>query len=152
MTDVVGVNVGARTAVGLNALQTGFLLRAGYPAMAEAPIAGADGKPITMAFLPTIDGQLVGAERLAALAHGGGDEEVLEDLGGFAVDRAHDVARLEAGLFRGRSGHDATDDGRGLVEAAGEEDGDEEDGGEDDVHHDARADDDHALPHGFLRV
>ncbi|MFO0758007.1 MAG: hypothetical protein U0359_16035 [Byssovorax sp.] len=68
MSDIAVVSVGAATAVGLNALQTGFLLRAGYPAMAEAPLADGDGEPITMAFLPTLDGRLTGPERLAALA------------------------------------------------------------------------------------
>jgi 3-oxoacyl-[acyl-carrier-protein] synthase-1 len=73
---VAVVNVGARTAVGLNARQTGFLLRAGYPAMSEAPLATAEGEAITMAFVPTLDGQLVGAERLAALARGPFEEAV----------------------------------------------------------------------------
>jgi len=36
---VAVVGVGAQTAVGLNARQTGFLLRAGFPAMGEAPLA-----------------------------------------------------------------------------------------------------------------
>ncbi len=68
MTVVAVVNVGARTPVGLNARQTGFLLRAGFPAMDEAPLADAGGEAITMAFVPTLDGQLVGPERIAALA------------------------------------------------------------------------------------
>ena len=72
--DVVGV--GAKTAVGLNARQTGFLLRAGFPAMDEAPLANVAGEPITMAFVPTLDGQLVGAERLAALARAPLEEAV----------------------------------------------------------------------------
>ena len=41
MSGVVVASVGARTAVGLDARQTGFLLRAGYPATAEAPLASA---------------------------------------------------------------------------------------------------------------
>ncbi|WP_438002323.1 hypothetical protein WMF26_24710 [Sorangium sp. So ce185] len=68
--------VGAKTAVGLNAQQTGFLLRAGFPAMAEAPLANAAGEAITMAFVPTFDGRLVGAERLAALARAPFEEAV----------------------------------------------------------------------------
>ena len=62
------VKVGARTAVGLDARQTGFLLRAGFPAMGEAALADQAGEPITMALCPTIDPQLVGAERLPLLA------------------------------------------------------------------------------------
>lgn len=64
----VVVSAGARTPVGLDARQTGFLVRAGYPAMAEAPLADAAGEAITMAFVPTIDGALAGVDRLAALA------------------------------------------------------------------------------------
>ncbi|AUX43634.1 hypothetical protein SOCE26_050860 [Sorangium cellulosum] len=76
MSAVTVANVGARTAVGLNARQTGFLLRAGFPAMAEAPLADAAGEAITMAFVPTLDGRLVGAERLAALARAPLEEAV----------------------------------------------------------------------------
>lgn len=76
MSNVAVVGVGARTAVGLNARQTGFLLRAGFPAMAEAPLANAEGEAITMAFLPTLGGQLTGAERLSALARAPFEEAV----------------------------------------------------------------------------
>lgn len=65
---VAVVHVGARTPIGLDARQTGFLLRAGLPAMGGAPLADAAGEAISMAFLPTIDPRLVGPERLAALA------------------------------------------------------------------------------------
>ncbi|MEZ6211771.1 MAG: hypothetical protein R3B46_11070 [Phycisphaerales bacterium] len=106
---------------------------------------GLNGEALAVA----LDGE---RERLALPAHGGCDEEVFEDFGGLRVDGADDVARLEAGFVCGRAGHDGADDGRGFVETSREEDGDEEDGGEDDVHHDAGADDDHALPDGFLGV
>ncbi|WP_437663373.1 beta-ketoacyl synthase N-terminal-like domain-containing protein [Sorangium sp. So ce1182] len=76
MSAITVARVGAKTAVGLNAQQTGFLLRAGFPAMAEAPLANAAGEAITMAFVPTIDGRLVGAERLAALARAPLEEAV----------------------------------------------------------------------------
>jgi 3-oxoacyl-[acyl-carrier-protein] synthase-1 len=76
VSNVAIVSVGARTAVGLNARQTGFLLRAGFPAMTESPLAGADGEPITMAFVPTIDGALTGMERLCALARGPFEEAI----------------------------------------------------------------------------
>ncbi len=76
MSAVAVFKVGATTAVGLNALQTGFLLRAGFPAMAEAPLANEAGEAITMAFVPTLDGRLVGAKRLAALARGPFEEAV----------------------------------------------------------------------------
>lgn len=65
---VAVVQVGARTAIGRDAQRTGFLLRAGFPALAEAPLANADGEAITMGFVPTLDPQLVGPERLASLA------------------------------------------------------------------------------------
>jgi len=68
VSNVAIVGVGAKTAVGLNARQTGFLLRAGFPAMAESPLADAKGEAITMAFVPTLDGGLTGAEQLCALA------------------------------------------------------------------------------------
>lgn len=68
MSGIDVVSVGARTPLGLNARQTGFMLRAGFPAAGEAPLADASGEPIAMALLPTLDGRLVGAARLAALA------------------------------------------------------------------------------------
>lgn len=64
----VVVNVGARTVLGLDARETGFLLRAGFPAMSESALANAAGEAITGAFLSTIDARLIGVERLAALA------------------------------------------------------------------------------------
>ncbi|WP_437601962.1 hypothetical protein WMF28_10105 [Sorangium sp. So ce590] len=76
MSAITVARVGAKTAVGLNARQTGFLLRAGFPAMAEAPLVNAAGEAITMAFVPTLDGRLVGAERLAALARAPLEEAV----------------------------------------------------------------------------
>lgn len=68
MTGVGIVKVGARTPIGLDAPQTGFLLRAGFPAVAEAPLADAAGEAITMGFVPTLDPRLVGPDRLAQLA------------------------------------------------------------------------------------
>lgn len=62
------VHAGARTAIGLDARQTGFLLRAGLPAMAESPLADASGEAVSMGFVPTLDPRLLGPERLAALA------------------------------------------------------------------------------------
>ncbi|MDC3956954.1 hypothetical protein KEG38_24045 [Polyangium jinanense] len=74
------VKVGARTPIGLDARQTGFLLRAGFPAMAEAPLADSAGEAITMGFVPTIDPRIVGPERLALLAQPA-FEEVASTLG-----------------------------------------------------------------------
>jgi len=71
------VKVGARTPIGLNARQTGFLLRAGFPAMTEAPLADSAGEAITMGFVPTIDPCVVGPERLALLAGPAFEEAVL---------------------------------------------------------------------------
>jgi 3-oxoacyl-[acyl-carrier-protein] synthase-1 len=93
------VGTGATTAVGLDARQTGFLLRAGYPAMAEAPLCDASGEPITMAFVSTLDGALVGPERLAALARAS-FEEVVAPLGSARVEVrvALDEGCLDAAL------------------------------------------------------
>ncbi|MFT3772976.1 MAG: hypothetical protein QM820_46935 [Minicystis sp.] len=104
MSDVAVVAVGARTAVGLNARQTGFLLRAGYPAMAEAPLADEAGEAITMAFVPTLAGDLVGLERLAALARAPLAEAVdpIRDLPAevhLAVDEGCEDARLAADVL-----------------------------------------------------
>jgi len=104
MSDVVIVSVGAKTAVGLNARQTGFLLRAGYPAMAEAPLANAAGEAISMAFLPTLDGRLVGAERLAALALAPFEEAVqpIRDLAAeahIAIDEGCEDTKLAVDLL-----------------------------------------------------
>lgn len=62
------VKVGARTPIGLDARQTGFLLRAGFPALGEAALADAAGEPITMAWVQAVEPRLVGPERLGALA------------------------------------------------------------------------------------
>ena len=85
MSNVAIVGVGAKTAVGLNARQTGFLLRAGFPAMAESPLADSRGEAITMAFVPTLDGRLTGAERLCALALAP-FEEAVEPIRDMAAD------------------------------------------------------------------
>jgi 3-oxoacyl-[acyl-carrier-protein] synthase I len=101
---VVVVHVGAKTAVGLNARQTGFLLRAGFPAMDEAPLANAEGEAITAAFVPTLDGRLVGAERLPALARAPFEEAVdpIRDLAAevhVATDGGHEEQRLATHLL-----------------------------------------------------
>jgi 3-oxoacyl-[acyl-carrier-protein] synthase I len=65
----VVVSVGARTPIGLSAVETGFAYRAAAVGMREAPLTeeeGGDG--ITMCFLPTIDPLLVGHERAVKLA------------------------------------------------------------------------------------
>ena len=76
MSSVVAVvSVGAKTPVGLNARPTGFPLGTGFPAMDEVRLVDAAGGAITMAVVPRLDGRLVGAERVAALAgtvRGGG--------------------------------------------------------------------------------
>jgi len=75
------VSVGARTAIGLNALQTAMLFRAGAAGMAMAPLADVDGEPITMCFDKTLSPLLVGWERAVALATPA-LEEALSPLGG----------------------------------------------------------------------
>ena len=106
MTSVVVVKVGARTAVGLDARQTGFLLRAGFPAMSEAPIANAAGESITMALVPTLDFAATGAERLATLARPPFEEAIasVKDATAevhIAIDEDCIDAELVAGMLEG---------------------------------------------------
>ncbi len=61
-------SVGARTSVGLNALQTTMLFRAGAAGMAMAPLVDVDGDQVTMCLQPTLDPLMVGWERAATLA------------------------------------------------------------------------------------
>jgi 3-oxoacyl-[acyl-carrier-protein] synthase-1 len=56
------------TPVGLDARTSGFMLRAGMPAMSSAPIADSADESVAMAWIPTIDPKLTGYERLSALA------------------------------------------------------------------------------------
>ncbi len=100
----VVVGVGAKTVVGLDARQTGFLLRAGFPAMAESPLANAEGEAITMGFVPTLDGRLVGPERLSALGRAPFEEAVapIRDLAAevhVAIDEGCEDAALAIHLL-----------------------------------------------------
>ena len=61
-------SVGARTSVGLDALQTAMLFRAGACGMRQAPLLDTDGEPVTMCFVPTLDPLLTGWERAVKLA------------------------------------------------------------------------------------
>ena len=73
----VVVSVGARTPIGLSAIETGFAYRAASVGMREAPLVEEEGgDPITMCFLPTIDPLLTGADRAAALAIPALDEAI----------------------------------------------------------------------------
>ncbi|MBW2459050.1 MAG: hypothetical protein JRI68_31410 [Deltaproteobacteria bacterium] len=74
------VSVGARTALGQDALQTAMLFRAGCAAMAAAPLVDGDGDQVTMCFDPTLPPLLVGWERAVQLAVSALDE-ALEPLG-----------------------------------------------------------------------
>ncbi len=62
------VSVGARTALGQDALQTAMLLRAGSAGMAAAPLVDGEGDQVTMCFDPTLPPLLVGWERALQLA------------------------------------------------------------------------------------
>ncbi|MFO0585961.1 MAG: hypothetical protein U0441_00405 [Polyangiaceae bacterium] len=65
----VVVSVGARTPIGLSAVETGFAYRAASVGMREAPLVEEEGgDPVTMCFLPTIDPLLTGADRAVHLA------------------------------------------------------------------------------------
>ncbi|MDI3284252.1 hypothetical protein [Polyangium sp. 15x6] len=101
MSAVGVVKVGARTPIGLDSRQTGFLLRAGFPAMAEAPLADSAGEAITMGFVPTIDPRIVGPERLVLLARPAFEEAALplgdtKTLVYFTLDEGYDEARAAA--------------------------------------------------------
>lgn len=61
-------HVGARCAVGHNAIEACFLLRTGVPVLSAAPLVDAAGEPVTMGLDPTLDPYLVGEERAGALA------------------------------------------------------------------------------------
>lgn len=64
----VVASVGARTAIGRNAVETGFLLRTGMPALAASPLLDGAEAQVTMAFDATQDPWLTGEERAAAIA------------------------------------------------------------------------------------
>ncbi|AUX42162.1 hypothetical protein SOCE26_035890 [Sorangium cellulosum] len=74
------VAAGAITPIGLSSLDTAFSHRASAAAMRESPLVDAEGEPITMCFLPTLDPLVTGAERAALLAARALDE-ALEKLG-----------------------------------------------------------------------
>ncbi len=63
-------SVGARTAMGPSATQTGFLLRTGVPAITASPLVVGEGEPVVMGFDATLDPYQVGEERAAALGEG----------------------------------------------------------------------------------
>ncbi len=59
--------VGARTPLGLDAQQTGLMLRTGFAAMDQAPL-GPEGEPITICHQPTLGAALRGIDRAIALS------------------------------------------------------------------------------------
>jgi 3-oxoacyl-[acyl-carrier-protein] synthase-1 len=67
-TRAIVASVGARTALGLTAPQTAFLLRTGVTAIHAAPLVDSQGEPITMCWLPTVDPRCTGEARAARLA------------------------------------------------------------------------------------
>ena len=68
MSGVTVVGAGARTPLGLDAVQTGFLFRAGLPAVGASPLCDPSGEPVAMGWVPVVDARIIGPERLAALA------------------------------------------------------------------------------------
>jgi 3-oxoacyl-[acyl-carrier-protein] synthase-1 len=79
-TRAVVVAVGARSPLGLDAVSTAFLYRAGSIVMQQGPLCDPDGEPVALCALATLDPTAVGlgrAERLAVPAL----EEALEALG-----------------------------------------------------------------------
>ena len=79
-TLAVVVGVGARTAVGLTARHTAFLLRAGVAGFHETPLLDVNDEPVTIGSVPVIDPRVVGVERVRLLAIAALDE-VLASLG-----------------------------------------------------------------------
>jgi 3-oxoacyl-[acyl-carrier-protein] synthase-1 len=70
----VCVDVGARSSVGLNAVQNGFLMHAQHPGVRTSPLADARGKPVTFCQLDTLAPELIGAQRSWELARPAWDE------------------------------------------------------------------------------
>lgn len=68
MLDTVITSVGARTAVGLDAMQTGFLLRAGALGIREASLLDNEEERTTFCHTGMLPPHLLGVERLLALA------------------------------------------------------------------------------------
>ncbi|MGK4005434.1 beta-ketoacyl synthase N-terminal-like domain-containing protein [Sorangium sp. So ce1036] len=85
------VAAGAVTPIGLRSIDSAFSHRAAAAAMREAPLVDAEGEPITMCFLPTLDPRLTGAPRAAQLAARALDE-VLGKLGAAAQGMRVQVA------------------------------------------------------------
>ena len=61
-------SVGAVTPIGLSAVHTAFAFRAAAAAMREVPLLDADGEPITMCALPTLDPRGTASARAGAIA------------------------------------------------------------------------------------
>ncbi|GAC1561825.1 MAG: hypothetical protein NVS3B10_19450 [Polyangiales bacterium] len=75
--------VGVRSPIGLNAIETALMLRAGSAAMAPCALADANGEPVTFCVQPTLDPRLIGPARAARLAIPA-MEEALAPFGGLA--------------------------------------------------------------------
>jgi 3-oxoacyl-[acyl-carrier-protein] synthase-1 len=98
-TLAVVVGVGARTAVGLTARHTAFLLRAGVAGFHETPLLDVNDEPVTIASVPVLDPRMVGVERVRLLAVAALDE-VLETLGDLRDLRIRIVLGLDEALGR----------------------------------------------------
>lgn len=77
------VGSGARTPLGLNAIESAFLYRTGHAGMREAAILDENEEPTTMCLVPTLDPYTSGADRAIALAEPA-LVEALGQLGEFA--------------------------------------------------------------------
>jgi 3-oxoacyl-[acyl-carrier-protein] synthase-1 len=98
-TLAVVVAVGARTAVGLTARHTAFLLRAGVAGFHETPLLDANDETVTVASVPVLDPKMVGVDRVRLLAFAALDE-VLDTLGDVGELRVRIVLGVDEALGR----------------------------------------------------
>jgi 3-oxoacyl-[acyl-carrier-protein] synthase-1 len=85
--------------VGLTALHTGFMLRAGFPAMTSAPLIDANEEQVTMCLDRTLDPLLVGPERAARLAVPALEEAIATLGDGESGGHAVSARELRAAVF-----------------------------------------------------
>jgi 3-oxoacyl-[acyl-carrier-protein] synthase-1 len=99
-TLAVVCSVGAVTPLGLRAVEVGLAHRAAVAGMREAPLCDAEGEPITMCFLPTLDPRAVGADRALLLGQRALDEVLLGLGAGTSALRTRLIVALDPELTK----------------------------------------------------